>query len=49
MWAVLKQGNWTFTPLRAGGREMHVSQDGVGDIAYSSLNEKTGKLNVFVI
>ncbi len=49
MWAVLKKGNWTFTPLRGGGREMHISQDDAGNIAYSSLNEATGHLNVFII
>ena len=47
MWAVLKKGTWTFTPLRAGGREMHVSEDSAGNIAYSTLNEATGNLNVY--
>jgi hypothetical protein len=47
--AVLSHGNWTLYNLRAGGREIHASISSDGSIAYSSLNEKTGKLNVFVI
>jgi hypothetical protein len=35
--------------LRAGGREIHTSLNSLGNIAYSSLNEATGLLNVFVI
>ena len=49
MWAVQKKGVWTIAALRPGGREMHISEDSAGDIAYSSLNESTGQLNVYVI
>jgi hypothetical protein len=47
--AILNSKGWTVTDLRAGGREMHVSQNATGTIAYSSLNEATGLLNVYTI
>src|SRR5262249_55415503 len=37
--AILHKGTWTFTNLRAGGRETHVSVDSDGTIAYSDLDE----------
>ena len=47
--AVLNGSTWTLTDLRAGGREMHVSMDSLGHLAYSSLNEAVGLLTVYVI
>ena len=47
--AVLTGSTWAVTDLRAGGREMHTSLSSAGKVAYSTLDEKTGQLNVYVI
>ena len=42
-------GTWQVGTLTTGGRQMQVSVSSVGNIAYSSLDESVGLLNVFVI
>jgi hypothetical protein len=49
IWAILHKGKWTFTNLRAGGRETHVSVNSAGVIAYSDLDETAGTLTVHEI
>lgn len=44
--AILDGASWTFTDLRPGGREIHLSRNSKGQTAYSNLNEATGELTV---
>lgn len=46
---VQSNGVWTRFDLRAGGRELHVSVNSDGVIAYSTLDEKLGRLSVHTI
>ena len=48
-WAINKSGSWTVLDLRPGGREIHTALNSAGTIAYTSLNEAVGLLNVYTI
>ncbi len=47
--ALLSKGAWGFTTLDDGGREIHVSLNGSGNVAYSNLDESVGELTVNII